>query len=90
MNIISVSYFLLKIAAVGSGVSLSALCYPNGSAGYTWFRTDDLVDRIQIEYQCYTNDTEVRRNMSQYFQKSGIRTAASSRIAKETITVHLE
>ena len=41
---------------VGTAVSVSAICYPNGSAVYTWTSASrQSVRRVQIEYQCYTD-----------------------------------
>ena len=51
--------------AEGTDVSVSATCFPNGSATFTWSSHTDDVRRIQIEYQCLTvQDTDEQVTMT--------------------------
>lgn len=53
------------LSEVGSDVSLTAVCFPNGSAIYNWSSTlTSSQDRVQIEYRCYP-DNETLKVQSQ-------------------------
>ena len=58
-NIIDV--FPLFLA--GTGVTIRANCYPNGTVNYSW-NASSLTWHLQIEYQCYNNGTTHEQTVS--------------------------
>ena len=51
------------LVSVGSGVTMQASCYPNGTVSYNW-NADPSVWYLQIEYQCYINGTTHKQTVS--------------------------
>ena len=48
---------------VGTGVTVQASCYPNGTMSYSW-NSSSLTWQLQIEYQCYSNGTTHEQTVS--------------------------
>jgi len=51
------------LVSVGSGVTVQASCYSNGTVSYSWSSSSN-VWYLQIEYQCYNNGTTHEQTVS--------------------------